>query len=208
MIKINLATKKQASYAMGEGRESGTQTFLGRIPISKEDLEDIPLRKIFLSIIACLMGGFILDDLKSSKIQNVDKEIVAKQEIFEKLKKSSKKTKSIDKIKKQMERDEFVIRTKIETIQKVILDRRQTAEMLISLSELIPKEVWLSRFNVGPKRIEINGRSKDFNFVSDFMKNLGESSYFAELSLDSTKQVIVNGKSLAEFILRAKNGNK
>ena len=60
--------------------------------------------------------------------------------------------------------------------------------MLISLSELIPDEVWLSGFNAAPQLIVINGRSKDFNYVSDFMKKLGESSYFTGLSLDSTKQ--------------------
>ena len=82
MIEINLATKKQASYAAGTGTDSGTQTILGRIPISREDLDGLPIRKIILSVVACVLGSLVLDDLKEDKIKAIDKDIIAKTRDF------------------------------------------------------------------------------------------------------------------------------
>ena len=142
------------------------------------------------------------------KIKSFEKEIAQKTEKLERIKKITAKTQNIVQLQKQLEADEFVIQTKIDTINKLIVGRRKTAEMLISLSKLIPNEVWLSAFRFQASKVTIDGRSKDFNFVSDFMKKLGESPYFSKLSLDSTNQVILKGNSLAEFKLRAEDGSE
>ena len=43
--------------------------------------------------------------------------------------------------KKQLEKDEFLIKTKIETIERLVSDRRITFEMFMKFSEILPQDV-------------------------------------------------------------------
>ncbi len=201
MIKINLGSRKQPNYATGE---SGSKTLLGRVSLSKADFEDIPLRKIILAAIACVLANVLLEDFKQEKINEIDEKIRAGQKKLVLIQKEVEKTKGFEKVQKQLDEDELLIKNKIETIQKLISNRRRTAEMLLSLSETIPEEVWLKGFRSQSGLVQIQGRSRDYNFVSDFMRKLGESSYYQDLSLDATSQLIVNGVQIAEFGLKAK----
>jgi Tfp pilus assembly protein PilN len=75
--------------------------------------------------------------------------------------------------------------------------------MLVTLSQTIPSDVWITQFSVKDSLIEINGSARDYGLISDFMQKLGDSAHYKDLTLKSTDQER-SGSEVATFELAAK----
>jgi Tfp pilus assembly protein PilN len=199
MIKINLATRKQAT-GLGDG---GGLKGLGALAAARnlDGLKELPLRKIALLLAVGIGASYLLDDVKQKEL---DKLTVQEDRLNgEKNRAMGElgKIKGFEEMKKVLDNDEFTLKTKIETIDKLLDDRRTPPKLLIELSKTIPPEVWLSDFKIEYPDVKITGSSLGFNQISDFMKNLNENVYFTELKIEKTEQ----GQSgFATFELKAK----
>lgn len=212
MIKINLALKKQAAASSeGKGSKLSLDTLSGLIK-GKIDLnsvrdfvEGLPLRK-YASMLAVAIVATSLLNWREEKVQERWIEAIDKLKAEQtQLKLALAKTKGFEDIKKSLDADDAMIRTKINVIQKLIADRQTPPKLLLSLSAGIPSEVWLSNFKFAPDGVNLKGYSLGFNQISDFMKNLGENAYFTDLKLQSTQQGKDDtGLTVAIFELSAK----
>jgi len=205
MIKINLATRKQAVGVSGGG-DGGTATSLKRMTVDLNSLKDLPIRRAVLPIVVGLMASFALDSYKEDELKKVDDQIAKLSAEKQKLQVEANKMRGYEEVKKNLEADERALRVKVETIRKLIADRQTPPKLLISIAESIPKDVWLTEFKVIKKEVGFKGSALGFNQISDFMKSLNENLYFADVSMKSTQQVKdkQSGSDLAEFELSAK----
>ncbi len=156
-------------------------------------------------MVAYVASAF-LDSYKQDALAALDTEITQVQEQQARLKGEVAKTKGYKDIKKQLDADELQLKTKIGTIQKLLDDRVTLSKLLVSLSENLPKEVWLTEFKIQDSDVIFKGASRGFIQVSDFLKNLGENIYFRDLSLKGTQEVAdpTTGANLTIFELEAK----
>lgn len=214
MIKINLATKKQSGLV-----QSKPGLTIGRFDLSTllrlkgggseataTVIQELPVRKIVLALVVGVLANYTAESQKEAELKKVQDQIDAITAQIPKLKADADKLKSYEELKKGLEQDEFTIKTKIDTIQKLIAGRNAPPKMLIAMSSSIPSEVWLSELKIQDANVSIAGYARDYTMISDFMKNLGESIYFNELSLKNSQQTkdVESGQEVASFELAAK----
>jgi len=196
MIKINLATKKQAAFAA----EGGTSA-LGGLRGTRIDMDlikELPVIRVLLSLVVAFLLYSGSAYQKEQVINGLEQERIAAQAEITELTKKVAATNGYENLKKNLEENEIRLRTKIETITTLVKDRTKSPKMLLIMSQIIPREVWLENFSIKGDDISIKGGATDFNMVSDFMKRLDESIYFDNPTLiDSDTQ-----KGQATFSLK------
>lgn len=205
MIKINLASRKGPSSGGALGGTRLTMVGLARAAPSLEQLKGLPIRKITIPLIIGFAASYTVDNLKEQDIAEMNVALDKVNAERPALLAQTNKMKAAEETKKTLETDESTIRIKIDTIQKLIAGRTTPPKLLMALSTAIPKDVWLSEFQLKSADIKLKGYSLGFNQISDFMKNLNENAYFMDLGLKTTQQVKdESGAEVAYFELAAK----
>lgn len=199
MIKINLAKRRLSMPTPGE--VGGKKSF----QFNAAALKELPIRR-FAVLAAFLVAANILqNDLKERKLSGLKKKIVLLNEASEKRNARLKKVNGYRSLKEPLEKDEFTIRTKIETIQKLMKDRRSTPMSLLKLTQVIPEEVWIDSIRASGSQVAITGGALNFNQVSDFIQILNDNGVVKEIDLEkSNKTKNSNGVDIALFSLKAK----
>lgn len=193
MIKINLALKKQPGLSAPGGGGSGgkfdLRTLTSKLKLDPELLKEIPFKKFVPPIVIALMANFTFENWKESEIAKLQDQIAVEQAKMPALTKEAEKIKSYEDLKKEIDRDELTIRTKIETIQKLVAGRSEPSKLLVVLSKSMSPDVWINNFRLQDSDISLSGLSDGFGPISDLMKSLGETSYFNELELKNSAKV-------------------
>jgi Tfp pilus assembly protein PilN len=206
MIKINLATRKQPAFAAGD--RTGTGTTIGqlsKLKFDKESLSGLPLRSLGILVGFFVAASYFVSDYKQSELEKINLESQRLEKRQGELHALSKKSAGFQDLKKTLEADEFLLKNKIDTIQRILVNRRAAPELMVTLSDVIPEEVWLSSVGIKENGIVIRGNSTDFDLVSDFMKRMGESNLVADVVLKSTQKGLdPTGIEVASFELNAK----
>lgn len=206
MIKINLASRKAAS-ALGPGSSGGG---LGSIA-SSVDVSEVNkqmIRAMLLGAAGYFGANYYLDLQKTELLATVEKDAQSIQAKTTELQASLAKFKQYEELKKVLDTDEKLIKTKLETILKLSSDKSVNVQILQTLSNTLPSEVWLSSYKVTQSELELRGSALDFNLVSDFMKRLSESEVVTDVQLLNTNQAKdEKGIQVATFEVKAKRKN-
>ena len=191
MIHINLAKKRQSALASG-GTGGGGGTDFGeglRSLSSGESAKSVGLLvfRLGLPVALGLGANYGFDYYVEQKqaemtqdIKNIDDE---KSKIVKKL----NEFKGFEEDKRRLEQNQVIIRTKIDTIEKLIKNRDFTPKALINLAQSLPSDVWLTEVTQSEKAYTIRGSSMDAGLVSDFMTKLQKNIYFKEVQLKSSQ---------------------
>ncbi len=186
MIRINLIQKKQASYVSG-GAGGGSKTSAFQT-LGKGGMEAfLPLfQTMGIPLILSLAANFGYDFFTQQKIEEMQQEIVRFDQEKARINKELEKIKGFETVKSEIERSSLVLRTKIETIEKLIRGRDFTVKSLIYMTQAMPKDIWISEVKSTDATYEITGGTVDLSLVSDFMAKLGQTIYFKDVTLKST----------------------
>lgn len=202
MIKINLATKKRAlNAATGRMIKFDASQLSGLA----SQLKDLPLKKIAL-LGACAIGATIIvngykDDQVKAEQAQLDKLLAQKP----KLEAQTSQMAGLQELQKSMESDEKRIRTKLDTVKKLIAGRSAAALVLEELAKITPTNVWLSEFSMKGAELSFKGSSQDFGNISDFTKNIQSSALFSDMTLKDTQMALDEQKrQVASFSVTAK----
>jgi Tfp pilus assembly protein PilN len=205
MIRINLIQKKQASYVSGGGGKSGAGGGMSALQsLSAGGMEGaIALFKtIGIPLILCIAANFGYDSYIQQKTDAMNQEVASLDKEKDGLTKELQKIKGFESVKIELERNELILRAKIDTIEKLIRGRDFTVKSLITLAQSMPRDIWLTDLRATETNFEFRGGTVDLSFVSDFMTKLGQTIYFKEVTLKNTAED-QNGRQ-ASFELGAK----
>ena len=116
----------------------------------------------------------------------------------------------IDQFKPQLQQVAAFKRRKSELEKKIdVIDgldraRNGPVRVLSELAQRTPDRLWLTSLVTKGGAITLKGQSLDNELVALFLRHLGESEYFAEVDLDSTKLgKDKSGLKLVTFAIRA-----
>lgn len=205
MIKINLASKKRAlNAATGRGFE-GIKFDSSQFAGIWAQLRELPLKKLGFAFVVCVAATIVIDGYKDDQVkaEQAEYEKVASQK--PRLEAESNKIRGLQELQKSMEADEKRIRTKLDTIKKLMSDRSGAALVLEELAKITPANVWLSEFNMKGNELSFKGASQDFGNISDFTRNIQSSAMFSDMTLKDTQMATDDQKrQIASFAVTAK----
>jgi len=121
----------------------------------------------------------------------------------EKLQRELQSVKGYEAIKQQLEKNSSVIRSKIDTIERLIRDRDFATKSLITLAQSMPKEMWIAEYAFDDRGYRISGSSLDAGMISELMGRLQKSIYYTNLQLISSSSTDGQGMK-ADFSLQGK----
>jgi Tfp pilus assembly protein PilN len=206
MIKINLALKKHGVGIIPREKGAGFN-FKGLSGGMNTDFVKDPLfRKFGLVVVVAIMATYLLDGFKDDELKKLDDLLAKTNEANAKIAAQLTKTKGYEGLKKQIDTDETTLRTKLDTIKKLILDRQIPPKLMASLSTGIPSELWLSDLSMDEKELRLKGYALGYTQITEFLKALGENEFLSDPKLVDSKQTrdSITGQEMANFELSAK----
>lgn len=204
MIKINLATKKQSGLVTETKTKSSSKAFSTQ-RITLQQFRELPVGKLVMVGLACFAVNMILDTYMSDELQKVDDALAKIIAGNAKAQQDLLKYKKYDEVKKSLDTDDLLVKTKLEVIQKLVLGRSESLKLLLSISSSIPKDVWLKELKMEKGELLLRGSSVGFSAISDFMKRLHDGPYFSSVDLiDTQESKEGRDNGIANFELSAK----
>lgn len=201
MIRINLAQRRQASYLSGAPEagtgltEGLTGTFAtgGKLDSLKNSLSTFKgeegaalLKRVMVPIGLGVALYFGSDFYFEQERERLAEELVGAEKTKSELRKELDRIKGFEKVKVELEQNELILKTKIATIEKLIVDRDFTLKTWVALSQSLPKEVWLTDLVANDIGYSIKASTTDIGLVSDVMTRLGKTIYFKDITLKGT----------------------
>lgn len=195
MIKINLANGTGAGAGVGGaslGASLGisSDSFMGADEIRKEALKRLVL---------LLVGPLALYIYESQNVPTKVTELNSKNQILAELQSyNAKAADSVAEIKKFKE-DEALMEARISALEKISKDRQREIRVLDLLQTVIPEKAWLTRVQINPGRVNIQGLALSDFEVSQFLEALTKSVFLMDVNLVSSSESLQDGVSLKKF---------
>lgn len=165
MIEINLSpAKKDASI-----------TNVGGI-----DLSLINVKMLVLALVLLYVPDIFLQSYYDDEI-GVEQKLQA--ELNAEYRKFRNKVASMENIKKQadaLREQEEKLARKLEVVREVINKRQNPYKVFKYLAENIPENVWLVSLELNEKDLVMQGYSKNFKHIGEFLENLKNSIFFSK----------------------------
>ncbi|AHZ86918.1 PilN domain-containing protein [Bdellovibrio bacteriovorus] len=192
MIKINLASQASTSGGGSIGASLGisSDSFMGADEIRKEALKRLVL---------LLIGPLALYIYENQNVPGKVAELNSKNQILVELQTyNAKAADSVAEIKKFKE-DEALMEARISALEKISKDRQREIRVLDLLQTVIPEKAWLTRVQVNPTRVNIQGLALSDFEVSQFLEALTKSVFLMDVNLVSSSETVTDGVSLKKF---------
>jgi Tfp pilus assembly protein PilN len=199
MIKINLANKKQVSYA-SDAANAGMMSSLKSL--GSGELSGI-LARILIPVGICVGLYFGFEYYIQNKTESMQQEFANLETEKTKIEGELVKIKGFELQKIEIKKTEDAILIKINTVENLIKGRDRTLKELIAIAQSLPKEVWLTDIEGSEDRtLRLKGYATELGMVSDVMSGLSGSVFFKGVNL--TKGTTDENTARANFDITAR----
>jgi type IV pilus assembly protein PilN len=191
MIKINLASSGVgSSAALGAQFGGGDDVFISGDESRKEALK---------RLVVILLPAIALYAYQEQNVPGKQSQLATMQRNLQELTEyNAKQAASVAEIKKFKE-DEAIIEARIAALDKISKDRSREIRVLDLMQQVIPEKAWLTRVQLNPDKVIVQGMAiSDFE-VSQFLEALTKSVFLMDVNLVNSTEVIVDGNSLKKF---------
>ncbi|WII73423.1 PilN domain-containing protein [Bdellovibrio sp. 22V] len=192
MIKINLASSASigSSAALSSSLGISSETFLAPDEVRKEALKRLVL---------LLVGPLALYIYENQNIPQKQADLNSKQQVLTELQNyNARAAASVAEIKKFKE-DEALMEARIAALEKISKDRQREIRVLDLLQSVIPEKAWVTRIQINPERVNIQGLALSDFEVSSFLEALTKSVFLMDVNLVSSSEVTQEGSTLKKF---------
>lgn len=192
MIKINLSSHGAGSSAASAASfgGGGGDMFMAADEVRKEALKRVLIILIF---------PVALYAYQEQNIPGKQAELSSKQQMLTELQSyNEKQAASVAEIKKFKE-DEAIIEARITALDKISKDRNREVRVLDLLQTVIPEKAWLTKIQLNPDKVVIQGLAVSDFEVSQFLDSLTKSVFLMDVNLVSSSEVILEGVTLKKF---------
>lgn len=192
MIKINLAPQAVAGKGSGLGASLGisSDAFLAPDEARKEALKRLVL---------LLVGPLALIVYENQNIPALLTDLDSKKQVLTELQAyNAKQAASVAEIKKFKE-DEAIIEARISALEKISKDRQREIRVMDLLQTVIPEKAWLTRIQINPDSVNVQGVALSDLDVSTFLESLTRSAFLMDVNLVSSTEINQDGMMLKKF---------
>lgn len=193
MIKINLASTSamSGSASLGGSLGGSGDVFL----LAPDQARKEALKRIVLLIV----GPLALFIYESNNIPGKMTLLNERNQTLQDLQTYNEKAAdSVAEIKKFKE-DEALIEARISALEKISKDRQREIRVLDLLQTIIPEKAWLTRVQINPDRVNIQGVAMSDFEVSTFLEALSKSVFLLDVNLLNSNEINQEGVMLKKF---------
>lgn len=225
MIKINLATRKRSAgldaggdptsggdgllarlrnIKLGGGGGTGSASASASLAISAMGGQ---MRSIVIAIGVSVAAYFFFNSQKQEEIQKATAEVTKEKAQTANLRSEYAKTSGYQAKKLQLEKDEKILRTKIDTIKKLTVDRDSPPKLMRELAEAAPKDLWFSSLELDEdkKLITLKGKSYAETSVTALTKLIASNALLAGSDIkESATEKDPSGIDVFSFTIEAR----
>jgi hypothetical protein len=198
MIRINLLKDVGGGGTVVGGTRSQT-IVAGLTSIADFGSSDSGARSVLIKIILLILpigGWYGMDFYLTAQAQ--EKMVVVKNQVAE----MDKKLKEIEPVVKELERfqeEKRKLDSQVAVIKRLAKERLRNVKSLDALQGIIPLKAWLNELKVTENKVSLVGFAADDSVVSEFMKELESSIYFAGVTLKASEESKTNDGVVKKF---------
>ena len=190
MIKINLASSAVSAIPAASAGVYSADGFSSPEQIRRDAL---------LRILIIMAGPALLYFYEMQSLPAKLNELASKQQMLAELQVyNQKQAASVAEIKKFKE-DEALIEARIAALEKISVDRQREVKVLELLQTVIPEKAWLTRIQLNPDGIQLQGLALSDFEVSAFLDALTRSVFLMDVNLLSSTEQVQDGVPLKKF---------
>lgn len=226
MIKINLASKKrsaavQALESTSGGAEGGGGGLLERLKSFKfgggasgdagaramAAISFAQVWKIGVAVLAVAVAYFYFGSQKQEELAKIGALVTVAKAEQAKLNAKVQLTSGYQAKKAQLEKDEKILRTKIETIKKLTDERDVPSRLMRELAEGVPGDLWFSGMDFDEEKrvIVLRGKSYAEASVNTFNKLISSNALFTGAEIkETTTERDGAGTEMFAFLIEAR----
>jgi type IV pilus assembly protein PilN len=145
----------------------------------KEALRQLAMQGVFVLMVVMAGIGFAHSDI-SNDVELSNARVRQMQADIDKYKPQLVQVAAFRETKSALER-------KISVIEELDLARSGPVRLMSELAERIPERLWITQLTTKGKVIMMEGESLDNDIVAQFLRQLADSKYFADVDLDKTE---------------------
>lgn len=158
------------------------------------------LRQYFMQVVLMLLLALgviaLVESQMADKINRTEERVTQMKNDIDQFKPQLDKVAAFKKRKSQLEK-------KIDVIDGLDKARSGPVRVMDELAMRTPDRLWLTGMNTKGTSLSLKGESLDNELVALFLRRLGESEYFDQVDLDSTKLGDSKGLRVVQFKIRA-----
>lgn len=189
MIKINLASP-QAGGTIPLSSSLGIGDGLGDAETRKEGLK---------RVLIILIAPLALYAYEQQNIPGKVSELNNKRSILNEVTAYNEQAAASVAEIRRFKEEEAKIETRIAALNKISKDRQKEVRVLELFQTVMPEKAWLTRLDIKPDRVIIEGLALSDFEVSGFMESLTRSVFLMDVNLVSSKEETIDGMSLKRF---------
>lgn len=185
MIKINLATRKQA---IAVGASEGTKGIsFGSGKLDLDFIKAPGFRKMFAAIGAVVVINYSVGVYKAEEVEKVASKLPPVIQEQSKLRAELSKMAQLKEQQKELTDVEQMVSTKIEVIKKLIQGRELPPQILKLLSEVCPPDVWITDLRIENEKMFLKGEAIDLEQITPFVQNIKNSALIASVNMENAE---------------------
>ncbi len=127
-------------------------------------------------------------------VEQTQEELEQLRQENEALEKNIGEIKTIDALRAEVEK-------KLKIIDTLQMGRFRSLTTLFDLSNRIPANVWLTRFEDAGGHVRLEGMAESNKAIADFMRAMDHSPHFREIRLEGVSRQRVGGYTVRQFRL-------
>ncbi len=159
------------------------------------DLRGYVAQTIGMLLLTLVSIAFVESQM-ADKIGRTEDRVAQMQHDIDQFKPQLDKVAAFKKRKNQLEK-------KIDVIDGLDKARSGPVRVMDELAQRTPDRLWLTGMGTKGTSLSLKGESLDNELVALFLRRLGESEYFDQVDLDSTKLGDSKGLRVVQFKIRA-----
>ncbi len=185
MIKINLLKPEKK-----ELRETPV------IPVTEKKVKKTPSLSflIFFLFIVAIVALFLFQR----------KALEKERELLRKAEQERNELQYVIVKLEELEKKKSLFSSKIDLINKLMIQQEIPVRIMDELSKNIPEWVWLTEATFKDQNLEIKGNALSNSLIADYIFNLENSPYFDNVNLISSTQRMIGNDQFLEFSLTAR----
>lgn len=139
------------------------------------------LALLVVSVAVVLVAGLGLYGYAQARIKSVQNEISTAENDLQQLKSKIGQLENLKKLKDEVSK-------KLDVLSQLRKEKTGPVRRLATLSDATPEKLWLTKYSESGSTVSIGGIALDETLIADFMRNLQNSSDYANIELVVSEQ--------------------